>query len=60
MEFNLILMSLVVLLVDDKTSFAYPVVLFVSFRNFTDVILVVFIESMVLKLDLNCRHFMLW
>ena len=60
MDVNLILMSSVVLLVDDKTSFAYPVVLFYSFREITNVVSVIFIYSMILKLDLKCLHFMLW
>jgi hypothetical protein len=59
MDFHLILVSSLVLFVNDKTRFACPVVSFVSFRDFTDVVSVVFIDSMVLKLDLNCRHFML-
>jgi len=59
MDINLILMASMVLLVDDKTSFAYPVILFFSFRNFTNIVSMIFIYSMALKLDLKCRHFML-
>jgi len=62
MDGNLILVSSMVLLVDDKTSYAYLVVLFFffSFRDFTNIFSVIFIYSIVFKLDLKCRHFMLW